>query len=817
MHRFFLFRIAWLVLLLHHQALSQLVPPSTSLSTSLTGIVLDSLTRQPVAFASLRLLPASSGTSSRGATADEQGRFVLSNVPVGDFWLRTMAMGYGLHSQPVRVTPGRTGVDTVLLSVNTQTLAEVVVTATKPLVSVLVDRLVYQAAQDISNAGGNAADVLRKTPLLAVDGDGHVTLRGSTNFKVLVNDRPSPTLADNLADALRSIPADQIARVEVITTPSARYDGEGTAGIINIVLKTNVRTIGNGQFSLSSGNRESRLSGAFNKRYGKVNLTSSVSLAALYLPGGSVIRRLGYSDQGIDTLDRTGSRFYRQQSAYGTLGLDYSFTERQSLFLTGSANLFAQQNQTDLMTNYGSPVPVSSYVFGRATKEVVDGLSLESTATYVHRFSRPGQEWRLLSQYAHTTRKGGYQFEQADGARQLGDGTPVSYREDAASSTPIHEATLQTDYAQHLSEHTNLEVGLKGIFRYSGSMARVDTLYTRYNRVAPDASRATDFGYHQQVQAAYAAYSMQTDKRLTFSFGSRVERTGIAADFSATRFVRSYLTWLPSGFVQYKFNEVSSLRITYSRRITRPSIYYLNPFVRTTNPGFLLYGNPTLAPELTDAGELSYNVTKGSSTLGVSASVRQTGNAIEAVNLPTTDPSLIATTFANIAATSFYQLHLSAGLKPTGSWTLSLGADLQYVRLHSPALGAARQGLTAALTLNTAYKLPRGYALQSFFYGALPTPTIQGRSWASPYYTVGIRKALWQQRAELTFNLSCPATTHWASREQTTTPLFEQTGIYYQTGQRALRVSFLYRLGQQPASRARKNIENDDMKLGGDK
>ncbi|RZK61083.1 MAG: hypothetical protein EOO59_05950, partial [Hymenobacter sp.] len=205
---------------------------------SLTGTVLDSVSRQPVSYATVVLLPAApSEKAITGVAADDAGKFSLTKLPAGTFRLRVSYVGYGTHTQAVTVTSGATALGAIRLPAAATALTEAVVVGQKPVIEVKPDRLVYNADQDISNAGGTAQDVLRKAPLLAVDGEGNVTMRGSANFKVLVNNKPSPTLARNLAEALKSIPAEQIQSVEVITTPPAKYDGEGTAGIINIILK----------------------------------------------------------------------------------------------------------------------------------------------------------------------------------------------------------------------------------------------------------------------------------------------------------------------------------------------------------------------------------------------------------------------------------------------------------------------------------------------------------------------------------------------------------------------------------------------------
>jgi outer membrane receptor protein involved in Fe transport len=707
-------------------------------------------------------------------------------------------------------------VGTVLLPVAAQALGEAVVVGQKPVVEVKPDRLVYNADQDISNAGGTAQDVLRKAPLLAVDGEGNVTMRGSANFKVLVNNKPSPTLARNLAEALKSIPAEQIQRVEVITTPSAKYDGEGTAGIINIVLKKGVDQGMNGRVGLSVGNRNSNFNSALNFRKGKFNFTSSANAGAWYNPGRTEVRRLGYSGAGTDTLRRSGSRSNRGGWTYGTVGLDYDPAEHHSLSLAGSVNYYGGSTSSDLFTGFVAPSPATDYQFARASKDIFNGLNVEGTATYTRTFAQAHKEWSVLGQYALNTGTYGYDYRQFDGSLTMLEEGQATYRERSRGRTPGHEITLQTDFTQPLGEQNKLEVGLKAIFRRTGSVATVDTLHTRYGpNLVANASRATDFSYDQNVQSAYGIYSFGIGKKLTASLGSRLERTALAADFRTvgTGFDRAYLSLLPNASAQYKLGEASSVRAAYSRRITRPYIDYLNPFVNTSSPGAIFYGNPTLAPELTDSYELGYNTSMKTTTLTAALSVRHTGNAIEQVRLPTADPGIIAVTYANVAANTFYQFNLNASLKPVPEWDLSLGPDVQYIVRRSPALQAERQGFTAGLNVNTSYKLTKSFTIQSFFNGSLPQPQIQGLGSASLYYSFGAKKTFWQDKADVSLNIACPFNERWGYRNTATTPYFDQTSTYY-AYQRSARLSFAYRFGQASQTKQRKSIQNNDTKGG---
>jgi hypothetical protein len=313
------------------------VASAQGLTATLTGTVRDSISRKPVAYATVILLPdGPEAKPAAGTTTDAQGLFAVAGLDPGTFRLRVQLVGYATQTQPVTITASPVVLAPILLSPALQQLREAVVIGTKPLVDVRGDRLVYNADQDIGNAGGTAVDVLRKTPLLAVDGQGNVTMRGSANFKVLVNNKPSPALASNLAQALKSIPADQILSVEVITTPSAKYDGEGTAGLINIVLKKGLRRNLNGRVGASGGNRTREVTSAFGFKAGKFGVNAGASAGGWNEPDHLTRRRLDVSGLGTDTLRQSGRRQTTGTWYNTTLGLDYdpSAHHRFSLLAT---------------------------------------------------------------------------------------------------------------------------------------------------------------------------------------------------------------------------------------------------------------------------------------------------------------------------------------------------------------------------------------------------------------------------------------------------------------------------------------------------
>ena len=807
-------------------------PAAASATGSLTGTVLDSLSRQPVAYATVVLLPAAPNDKPiTGVAADDQGKFSLTKLAAGTFRLRASYVGYGTRTRTVTVGVGNTEVGPLRLPVAAQALGEAVIVGQKPVVEVKPDRIVYNADQDAGNAGGTAQDVLRKAPLLSVDGDGNVKMRGSGNFKVLVNNKPSPTLAKNLAEALKSIPADQIKSVEVITTPSAKYDGEGTAGIINIILKKGVDQGLNGRVGASGGNRNSNFNSALNFRKGKVNFTSSANAGAWYNPGEFSRERINITPNGKDVLSQRSNNHNNGTWVYGTVGLDYDPAEHHSFSLAGAVDGYRGNSTQNLFSQDVAPFAVANPLYFRNTKSLFSGLNVEGTGTYTRTFATARKEWSTLGQYALNNGTFGYDFDQFTNSYVALEQSQADYRERSRGRTPGHEVTFQTDFTQPFGDKRTLEVGAKAIFRRTASVANVDTLFSAQNSdFATSHRRATDFSYSQDVQAAYATYGFGVGKKVNFSLGGRVERTAIAADFrtSNSGFSRSYVTPLPNANVRYAFSDATSLRAAYSRRITRPYIDYLNPFVDRSDAKNINFGNPDLNPELTDSYELSYNTSIKTTTINASLSARHTGNAIESVRFLTTnpqvplppgipqDPSVTVQTFNNVAANTFYQFNVYISAKPTPKWDLSAGPDVQYIVRRSPFLNVERKGFTAGTNFNSSYKVTKTFTVQGFVYASTRSPEIQGTGPANLYYQMGVKKTFLNDKADLVLNFGSPFNRYWPYRSTTNTQYFTEQSEY-RSFQRAFRFSFAYRFGQAGQGKQRKSIENDDTKGGGGK
>ncbi|MDO7845485.1 TonB-dependent receptor [Hymenobacter sp. M29] len=785
----------------------------------LNGTVLDGATKKPVEFATVALLPTTGDTPIDGTVADEKGKFSLRGLAPGSYRLQLSFLGYAALTRDVTVTSGTTDLGPLSLTASAQQLGDVTVTGEKETIEVKPDRIVYNADRDLTNKGGVAADVLRKVPLLNVDLDGNVQLRGSSNIRVLINNKPSSILAGNLADALKQLPADQIASVEVITTPGAKYDGEGTAGIVNIILKKNNLQGVNGSVNAAAGNRSSNAGGSLNVRRGKVGVNTNLSSYLYYSPSASTSERTnfgGSADNVISRLNQNGSGDNLGGGAYGRMSLDYDPAKNHSLTVGFSGSLNRNQSESqqtnDLRVFSG---PTASQLFTRATENNYNSSSYDLNGTYTRTFEgQPRREWSLLAQHSRNRNLQPYALNQFEN-QYTATGLP-NYRESSDNLSRNLETTLQTDYTHPIGDKRSVEVGGKAILRRVLSDYQIQTATGVDAPFVVDARRSNVFDYDQNVAAAYATYGFPLGKKLNSRVGTRLERTDIVGRFQQndiTRFTSGYTSLLPNASINYTRKPGSSIRLAYSRRIQRPNIYYLNPYENRVDKFNVSRGNPELDPEFTDSYELNYSTFVKGSVLNFSLFTRQTNNAIETVRTQRLDTTV--TTFANVARNRTYGASVFGSFKPTTKWEISGSTSFNYVVLRSGFLNTTNEGLMYNFNLNSTYKFTKTLSAQ--FYGGISSSRVQlqGRSSAWNYYSMGIKKTILKEKGDLTLNADNFITARRDLNSYVTTPVFNLEQHNY-IALRGIRLAFGYRFGkiENAPPKQRRSIRNDDTKAG---
>ena len=433
-------------------------------TAKITGSIIDSTQAKAVEFASIALYNKATGKAVDGTVADEKGKFTLSKLAAGDYRILISFVGFRDKTiEKITLNNGQSlDLGTIKLASSMKTLSEVTVTGQAALIEEKVDRLVYNADKDITAKGGDATDVLRKVPLLTVDLDGNVSLRGSSNIRVLINNKPSTIVASSVADALKQIPADQIKTVEVITSPSAKYDAEGSGGIINIITKKNSLQGLNLNVDSGVGNRGSTLSLNGGYRKGKAGFTIGGFGRGMY----NTITKTNLEQtslvNGVSTLTRqTGDGHSSGLFGQYNLGFDYDLAKNQSLTAGVRYGVRNMMNQQDLVTQLftnGTP--------GSSTYRNVDAKNLSGTVDanidYLHTF-KPQQEWSISTLYSRNDLTNNFDADLLNGSHEL------TGRQRNLNKNINQEFTLQTDYQTPIKKNQLLEFGAKGIFRQVNS------------------------------------------------------------------------------------------------------------------------------------------------------------------------------------------------------------------------------------------------------------------------------------------------------------------------------------------------------------
>ncbi|WP_019948893.1 TonB-dependent receptor domain-containing protein [Hymenobacter aerophilus] len=790
-----------------------------------TGTILDAGTKQPVPYATVVLLSPATGKPADGTSADENGKFSIPRLRAGTYTLQVSFIGYKNFEKPgVVITEAGNvlNLGSIGIESTAQALKEVVVEGQRALIEEKVDRTVYNAEKDETTRGGDATDVLRRVPLLSVDLDGNVSLRGSSNIRVLINNRPSTISASSIADALKQIPADQIKSVEVITSPSAKYDAEGSGGIINIVTKQNNLRGFTLDTRISAGSRSSNLGLSAAYRTGKMGFSFNAGGRGQYnTPGRFDNEQLSYElPANNDPANRTAvSRSVqqadtRQSGVFARYSLGWDYDINKYNFLAASVQVGQRDGtsyQDDLRSTTtffdAARTPTTSL---RDVKVLDNSITLDASLSYTRTFEKPRQEFSVLGQYSRNVRTNNFTnaIREGQGAGDFLRNINDSYNE---------EYTLQADYITPIKENQVLEFGAKDIIR------RVNSDYTTLENGVPQAGRGLSnvFTYDQNVAAAYAAYTATLLKNYTFKPGVRYEYTTINANFAKGEeaSIPSYSVLVPSLNLSRKLANGNLVKAAYNRRIQRPSLQFLNPNRQASNPLLVTVGNPQLKPEKTNNYELAYNTFIKQTSLNFSVFARNTTGSIQSVR--STNLDTVKTTYANIGTENAYGGSLSANVNINKKFTLSGGTDVYYAVLDNnspnPELAARNTGVVASGRLIASYTFDSGWGFQSFAFYRGRQVQLQGTQGGFGIYSLSLKKDFAEKRGSFGIGADNFFTPEFKIRSRIESPVLDQNSVNV-LRRAGIRVNLSYRIGKlttEQRPRRRRAISNDDLKEGG--
>ncbi|MCF0054095.1 TonB-dependent receptor [Dyadobacter sp. LJ53] len=788
-------------------------------NAKLSGSIVDSSSAKGIEFASIALYSKASGQAVDGTVADENGKFTLSKLAAGEYKVLISFIGFVNKTiDNIAIAKGQDlNLGVISLSSNIKTLNEVTVTGQAALIEEKVDRLVYNAEKDITAKGGDATDILRKVPLLTVDLDGNVSLRGSQNIRVLVNNKPSTIIANSVADALKQIPADQIKSVEVITSPSAKYDAEGSGGIINIITKKNSLQGLNLNIDSGIGNRGSILSLNGGYRKGKAGFTIGGFGRGMYNTITKTTLEQTSIVNDVSTVTRqTGDGSSRGLFGNYNLGFDYDLAKNQSITAGVRYGVRNFRSQQDLITRITKTGEMDLNSARNVDAKNLSG-TIDANIDYLHTF-KPQQEWSISTLYSRNDLTNDFDADILNGSSELIN------RQRNLNKSINQEFTLQSDYQTPIKKNQMLEFGGKGIIREVTSAYNFLTAEPSGDFRPELDQPAGDLTYHQNIAAGYTSYTYTTKKRYTFKGGLRYEHTFIDASTNeGTVGVGNYGVLVPSVNASKTFKG-TTVKLGYNRRIQRPGLQQLNPNFNSANPQNITIGNPELRPELTNNFELGLSKNIKKTFINATFFGRVTNNAITQVRQPSdTLAGSIITTYENIGKQHAYGLNLFANVAATSKISFGVFSNIFYTTLTGQTLekGVSRTlentGFVVSGGVFSQATFKNGWGAQAFGFMQGNQVQLQGHMGGFGFYTVGVKKEFADKKASLGLAAENFLSRRFKMHTELTSPDFNQVNDIFMYN-RGVRLTFTYKIGKMTMDapkRKAKSVNNDDVKSEG--
>lgn len=729
-----------------------------------TGKVVDAGNATPVQYATVTITDVTSNKLVTGASTDSTGAFQLKKVPWSTYKLSVTFLGYKpllLDNLVLSKGTPRQRLGTLKLQANSQSLSGVTINGTPPVIENKIDKMVYNAANDVTAQGGVALDVLKKVPQVSVDVDGNVELQGNANIRFLINGKPSSIFGSSLTDALSAIPASQIQNIEVITSPGAKYDAQGTGGIINIVMKENKMKGMNGSITAAAGTRLENASVNLNMRTGNFGMNAFFSGNATLrskAPNSQDRTAFNVADSTYNHLVQDGYTYLKRHGYEAGLGFDWDLTKKDVLsagFQYSDFNSvrdgFTNQQETNMDA---AKQPLDAIYSQRTSTARNDFHAFDWNLDYKHTFPGKGGDLELL----YTASYGSPALESRQEQTYVGAPTPFSGTANTSTGTD-HQNIVSLDYAKPLGEHASLETGVKGTFQQINNLTDVTVLNAGNGGYVKDPLQSYNLRYNMNVYAGYVSSSFSLFQQfLDVKAGVRVERTDVSISYQDTH-IPSYTSFVPSATVSHKLNEQSFVKLSYSHRIERPEYEELNPFLNISDPYNITTGNPLLLPEIGDNFELGYNHSfANGGNLYVALMERLNNQDIKPYTTFYPGFKVGDSTYSNVSVTNRVNIGTenNAGLIISGSMPLLPNLDLRgnvmafnrhvVNRLDS---SATTNGLNWRANANLSYKLPRRLIIEAFGNYRSAFNSIQGRAPQFITYTLALKKQIGKSKLDI--------------------------------------------------------------------
>jgi outer membrane receptor protein involved in Fe transport len=786
------------------------------------GKLVSASDKQPLPYATVSVASKTIPDQAiRKFATDESGIF-STTLKAGDYIFTFHFVGMNIINRNVEIKDGESlvNIGQIEMLESSTELAEIRVTAQRPLVKVEIDKLTYSAKDDPESSTSSVLDLLRKVPLVTVDGEDNIQLKGSSSFKIYLNGKPSNMISNNPSQVLKSMPANSIKDVEVITDPGARYDAEGVGGIINIITDKRVDEGYSGSAG-ANGNTFGGYGGNayLSLKYGKFGLTGNGAYFYHDRPEAeTTFTREDIAPNPVNQLIQEGHTnnyggglLYNMQLSYepDTLNLfnvsvgqfDGRFhTDSEQGTLSRGARNYSYLLNNNSSNHFGAFTLTTDY---QRTFKKKDEL-----LTISYRFERNPGDSKYETEYSEVE-----DYFYSDG-----------YRMRSINDAGGKEHTGQVDYVNPLTSKQSIEVGLKYIYRDNSS--RGDNRFLdpeNGNAWMEDLSRKNDLDHTQQIMSGYAGYGFKAGK-FGFKLGLRGENTAQKIHFMSSKVDTvvntDFFDLVPSAAFSYQVGMTRTLRWGYNMRISRPGIWYLNPYINDADPNNIQYGNPNLDAEQTHNFNLNFGSFSQKVNFNASLSYSFTRNAITSrvfIDEYNGREGVTHTTYDNIGRNQ------SVGLDGYLSWTpmpivrINLNGSVGYTDIQSTEdANISNSGFTGLVYSGLTFTLPKDVRLTA--NAGLFSSNIQLQTTQSAYYfySFSAMKSFLNKKLDLSLNATAPFSKYINIDVNTTGDGFEQK-MNHRNPMRTFRLSLTYRFGDLKSSvrKVKRTITNEDLLQGG--
>ena len=754
------------------------------------GIVYDKESGLPLEEATVKVFWEIDTSLANGSQTDKSGSFAVE-VPFGKFKLRIEYIGYkNFVKRKIAVTPKNSEIliDSIFLIAG-YTTEEIEVEDVKPYMENQIDKKVYNVEKSIVNTGGTVLDALKNIPSVTVDSDNKVYLRGNSNVKIQVNGMPSAMLSNDPGTVLEQMPSNLIESIEIISNPSSKYDPEGTSGIINIILKRKQDDGYNIGFNLNAGTKDKYNSSLnFSVRKNKFTFNGSYNYRLFNMLGTGNMNRETIIFDSTFTYNQNSNSKEKMESHFGSFGIDYQPSKFNIFSLSTNFNIRDRYSLDESYNENLNPGGISTLVYNKEAIRDGKSFSFDINATHKLKFDRPKEELNSSFSFSKNHDKNPNSILQTDN----NSGFIQLYQADSTTSD-LNFLTIQSDYTKPLGEYNptgnfntpgnngppqmgpgfnpmgnnsstgspanqRFELGIKAALRDMSSDYRSNYFDLITQNWTYNSLTSNNFDYQDKIFSAYSNYANKVFD-IGYQFGLRVEEALTKSTQLTLNqdYENNYFSFFPSVYLLKSITPTNEIQASYSRRINRPNIFQLNPFIDYSDPQNLRKGNPYLKPEYINAFELSYN--KYFPALLVTGTVfyRRINDVINRV-FSIIDSVTSITSFDNFATSSSYGLEFILGGSITKWWMINGSISYSKTTVSGNTTQGALENSGDAWSgkMMSSFNFKKLFDLQiSYFYMG---KMIQAQGYMNPLQMldIAIKKDFFRKLASLTFRVSDP-------------------------------------------------------------